>query len=297
MTLVENYHFEIVRPGALSGVVFGAGNDITVEDFDPGAAVWRLEAMSNPVADGFMFGKDRRDGPTWTFALSTDRSTDVEALDSLAELASAWSGDSVRGKAGAVMEMRYMLADRVRSVFGRPRDWAPAPTSRMMSGYLPTLATFQLAHYLAFGAEERVSLSVVPDTVGGLLAPLESPLSTESVGGQRAGQFTVQGEAATPHVAVRFDGPVTNPKLTIGGWTAALDGTVPLGASVTLDARPWARSVLWESGKSAGGMVNRRTRLTNMLLSPGGREAIFTGEDATGTGRATLSWRPAYRSL
>ncbi len=107
--------------------------------------------------------------------------------------------------------------------------------------------------------------------------------------------MTVEGDAKTAPV-VEFHGPVTNPSVTIGPIVIGLTGTIPEGASVTVDTRPWSQG-LTRVGNTAGVTLSRTTRIARSLVGPGAYQATLRGTDATGTARCRVRWRNAHSTL
>lgn len=268
-----------------------------VQTFTPGSVEHRTQDHDNPVGDGLHFGRDLVKPPLWAWELLVYRpGLEQEAADDLAALAGAWSADAVRQSPGAVQSLRYHRAGRTRRVFGRARRFSPVP-ARMRLGRIPVVCDFQLADHLHYGdVEESVTRGLVPATVGGLLAPLSSPLSTLTEAGPRIGQFVVDGDAPT-WARVVFRGPVSNPWAQVAGWRVQLSGSIAYDRSVTVDARPWVRTVRRSDGAYVGGMLTRASRMDRMLLPPGQHEVAFGGIDDTNTATTSLLWRPAWRGL
>src|SRR5699024_5748114 len=125
---------------------------------------------------------------------------------------------------GHVMSLRYEIAGRWRRVVGRPRRFreSSSPSTRA-AGLIDITCTFQLSDPRSFSADPsgEVSLTLVPESSGGLVAPLVSPLTTTRRGGVRAGVVDNPGDAPSP-VVVTFYGPVANPKVYGDGWEVGL---------------------------------------------------------------------------
>lgn len=285
----------------LDGFQFGGESDSVVVQpggFDSGTANWRTQDQDNPSGDSLMFGRDFLTGPTWGFVLLSNEYTATDALDSLDAMATLWLNNASRSTPGAVSTLRYNIGGRTRRVYGRPRRWNTAVTPGLWSGVAPVIADFKRVDALHYDdALRTIQVSIIPATTGGLLAPLAAPLSTLG-GGERQGVIdSVGGSAPTPFIAV-IEGPITSPWISGPGWKLTFLTTLAYDQSLTVDTRPWAKTILRQDGASLAGTLTRTsTPLAEALLKPGGAELIFGGIDATGTARCTVSWRPTYHSL
>jgi hypothetical protein len=97
---------------------------------------------------------------------------------------------------------------------------------------------------------------------------------------------------------VLFNGPVTNPYITIDGRKTALTMNLVAGQQAVIDTAPWARTVLRYPGPSnISGNLTRDTRMSAMALMPGPHELVFGGVDPSGTSKVTIQWRNAWSSL
>jgi hypothetical protein len=145
---------------------------------------------------------------------------------------------------------------------------------------------------------ERVDLNPPPHR--GLVGPLAEPLSMTGQGATTVpGEVVIGGKRPTWPV-IRIYGPISNPACeVVGSWKAELTGlTLTAGQYVTIDPRPWTRTVLRNSGGSAAGSLTRASpRLMDMLLPVGRHDFILRGTDATGLSYMTVSWRDAYPYL
>ncbi len=281
----------------LGAVSFGDGQLVTVAGFDPGAAAWRTQDTPEPMGDSVAFGRDYLEGPTWAFQMLVKRPMDpVAALAASEQLAGVWRNQAGRHTPGAVLALRYGLPGRVRVVYGRPRRWAASVDNRMVSGVIPITADFQCADALHYSdVEDRVDVGLVPASFGGLVSPFVSPLTT--VGGSTRTGVVDVGGTAPAWCRVRLTGPGTNLLVRVGAWEFGLAGSLAAGEWVEASGAPWARMVLRQDGTSGGSLLTRRTRLSQLQLTPGRTEVLFTGIDATNTAKASVWWRPAYHSL
>lgn len=283
----------------LDGYVFGLGRPmLVVEDgFDPGSASWRTQDQSYASGDGKAYGVDYLDAPTWAFDGGCDAQDTASALKTLADFTRAWRAEETRRTPGAVLPLRYRIAGRVRRVYGRPRRLSHAPTNRILGGWLPITADFDCADALHYDdTEASTSIGITVSQNGGLTAPLMEPLSTVTAGAETESGIIVGGDAPTWAV-VTFTGPVSNPYVEVGDWHCGLRGTLAEGEEVTIDSRPWARSVIRNDGASMGGSLDRKTYLDQMKLPPGQHAIVYGGGSEVANSTATVRWRSAYHAL
>lgn len=180
MASLDQYQFELVAGD--KSAQFGLGLPVAVPDggFDPGSPSWRTQDQSNPVMDGIMFGRDYKDGPTWTWQLFANQDTDAQALGALAPLATAWNAREVRNQPGARCFLRYGFGGAFRRVYGRPRNFAlGSPDNRLPQGYQPAAGSFQLANDLYYADTMGSQIvTMVPPSPRGLVMPTTFPMSS-----------------------------------------------------------------------------------------------------------------------
>ena len=286
------------RQYELAGLLFGDRTPLMVTDFDLGAAEWDVQDANNPTTDGTYMGRDYLRPPQWTFTLGTDGQDDVEASALLASLTRAWRTAAPRSTPGAVCELRYGLAGQRRTVFGRPRRFAPiiggAPFEQ---GFASAVADFQLVDALHYDTAERsTEIGMRVTSEGGWVWPATFPIITAG-SGQREGVIEdVGGDAPTPVVVTIF-GPIVNPWIAGPGWRLDLTTTLAYDQSLTVDARPWVNTVIRSDGASLGGALSRTSRLSQARLAPGSSVLSFGGSDPTATAHAVFVWRPAFHSI
>ena len=275
----------------LEGFAFGAEQTWRVAEWDPGERTLAVGDVWPLARDGVLFGRDIESAPEWIYRL---RARHVDVMAALADLRSAWEGRRADPLDTSVL--RYMLAGRVRRVYGRPRRFHPLMTPwARPNRILEVDTTFRLSDPLHYDDGERsVTLRIVPPSTGGLLAPLVAPLSTARSSAPDARFITVRGDAPAP-VRVTFHGPATDPWVRGTGWEVGLNGSIAYDGQVTVDTR--TTTVLRADGASVAGMLTRRTRLAEVRLAPGVHELSFGGIDPTGTASATVAWRDAHYSL
>jgi hypothetical protein len=180
-------------------------------------------------------------------------------------------------------------------VYGRPRRAAPNHTGRK-AGLIGYLADFACADDVFYGPRQSVRVDRVPPPSGGFVSPLVTPVTTIAPSVQ-AGSVTIAGDLRTWLVAA-VHGPIANPVVKVTNrWSLTLLTTVAAGEVVTLDSRPWARTVTRSDGASLAGALTRSSRLSRAWLEPGTYEVSLGGTDATGTAYMDLSWEASYAGL
>ena len=295
--ITGDYQFEI------DGYAFGLHQAVSIIDggFDPGSADWRVQDTDNPVGDGRTFGRDYLGGPSWAWSLFTDQHDDESALLAVKEFATVWRNESGRRTPGEVKALTYQINGRLRRVYGRPRRLAYSPDNMMLGGYLPISATFDCVDALHYDeGESSLVIGTVPFSPGGFPVPAITPWTSVGGVGERTNQIDVAGDALTYPVITFSAGAnavAANPRVTIGDRVYRMAYTIPAGSSVTIDTRPWARTVLTPGGASVAGTLSRDTRLDQASLEPGSHVVSFYCEDLSGQATCTVSWRSAYNSL
>jgi hypothetical protein len=297
---LAEHQFEILPDEAsIAGVGFGIGLDVSVngDGFDPGETEALVQDSVNSTRGSTMFGRDELLGPTWTWAAHVDQTDVITALAAQGELKKAWRADAVRQRPGATSVIRYRIGDRVRRVYGRPRRWAAPPDNKILSGFIPVTMTFKTADDLHYAdTETATDIGFVAESAGGFIFPTTFP-ATALPAGQRDGLITVGGDVAT-YPIIRFNGPVTNPRLACdNSWSVQLDMSIADGQYVEIDTRPWKLTVLRLNAYSEAGKLGKRTRMKDMVLTPGNHDLAFTGNSAEGTASCIVRWRDAYASL
>lgn len=291
--VLEEKQFEV------GGVAFGLDCPVRLkaDGWNPGPAATRTQDVELPGSDGVRMGKDLKGGATWAFSLYTNGADEDEAWESLSYLADVWDDESIRLESEAVVPLRYRVAGRTRRVYGRPRRWTPTINNTSMGGRIDIEADFGLVSHLIFddsGKSERISINPPLELDAGLEVPFEPPFDTSAGAAERESTITIGGRVSTP-ITVTFEGPVLNPSVRVGGWTAQVLDYVFDDDPVTIDGRPWVRSATRRSG-GAVRVSPRVTRISKMWLPPGTHEVVFTGDDLSGTAAVVISWHDAYRS-
>lgn len=281
----------------LGGIEFGGLGDLIIQEFDPGDTEITVNDANIPMGDGVMVGRDFLGGKTWGFTLATNRADVEGARRTAAQLGTMWRSPSIRRTPGAVVPLSYRVGSQWRRVYGRPGRWAdPIPDVRAMQGVMVVACDFRVTDPRHFAEDQSVvTLTVVPESTGGLRFPARAPFRFNSRGGARVGLVDNQGDAATPLI-VTFHGPCRDPKVVAAaGWEIGLVGSLAYDVSVTVDAL--AKTVTRSDGAEVPGMLTRATVLSRAELPVGQSDITFTCVDETATAKAVLSYRHAFTTL
>lgn len=297
----------------LEGVVFGLDAPLHVEasGWAPGTAALSNQDVQLPGRDSVRMGKDFFAGATWQFSMFTIAETEEQAWEDVSDLQAVWPTDALRLDSGAVVPLRYRVADVVRRVYGRPRRFTTSVNNGSLGGLLTIEADFgTVDHRVYDDVEQSVTVELAPpvDTGQGVIPPFIPPYVPSRSDQTRKTTVQVGGKVPTP-VTITIDGDVDAAVVTLASYVdpddidagtvelfkAALRDPVVAGNPVTFDARPWARSVTKRFG--GGAAVNPRiSRVSEMYLPPGQHEITFTGANPTGDATATVAWRNARRT-
>lgn len=281
------------------------GVDIALNDGDPyfitglpelGQVDPEVQDASYPGGDGTQFGRDTTPGPTLTLELGVNEYGTVTGLDAHGRLARAWRGDSIRSKPGAVAELSVTVGGRTRATYGRPRRFASVLHQTNSAGWSGATADFQRVNDVWYDAQvQTVTVSLVPTPAGGFVSPFVFPL-TSTAAAERGGLIQTEGNLDTwPVVAVH--GPVTNPSVElVGVGKFTVNASLAWDQTVTIDTRPWSRTVRRNDGAAMAGKLPRTSlRLSEAKLPPETLiPIVYRGTDATGTSSASVSWQDAY---
>jgi hypothetical protein len=302
--LREHQH-EISRTSGTEGLVFGTEDTGYLTLLRPAHTSGEVRATDGerPQEDGIMFGRDYRGAKMVTFEIGvlTDKINGLGALDAhrsnldyLNTLEAFWLDETWRNSPRAMAMLRSHEAGQTWRCYGRPRRYDETVGKLTESGYTPIVCDFQLIDDRWYAdVESLVDVPLIAPPEGGLVAPLVAPLTTTlSTSGQAV---AVVGGTRTTWPVVEFHGPVTNPELTIGDLTIGLTMSLAYDHTITVDTRPWSRSVTRNTdGAGFAGNLSRRTPvMRKALLATGAHEMTYRGTDATGTSWARLRWRDA----
>lgn len=245
----------------------GGGDTFFLKDPEFAPVSIKNEDTDRPRADGVNYGQDFRGGRTITLELGIDGTSQSDALSKLGRLEAAWRADVIRSAAGAVASMTISTPGRPRVVYGRPRRLAWNP-KHLKDNYITVVADFA-QHDDVFYATTEEAITVA------------STGSTITVGGDLP---------AWP--VIRLNGAGTNPTVTVTGrYTLGMTAAIAAGDVVTLDSRPWKRTITRTNGTSLAGSLTTG-RLAKAGLPPGTYTVNYTGADSV-----EFTWRNSYASL
>lgn len=294
MAITEDFQFD------LNGYTFGYRMPISVDQagFTPEAGETIDQDQINPATGARMMGRDVASAGVWSWMMHMNTETDQDALAELARMGRLWKND---GKGwpttGTVAMLSYRIGGRTRVVFGRPRAFDYSLDNRLLGGYIPPSATFALSSPLHYDSNEQVVLMKLgTEPSEGLAFPAAMPFTFETVPGfVPSWQVKVAGDAPTAPI-VKFTGPVMDPSVTIGTFELGFSGSLPEGASIEVDCRPWAHTMR-RVGSSPDLAPSRDTRLNRALLQPGTYAGQYRGLDLSGKSSCQVRWRDAWVTL
>lgn len=280
-----------------TSVTFGPGDlpifNRTTPDF--GSVEVEVADQRRPRADGRNFGTDYRGGMTFAFDLGIRGVTSSDARTEAALLQRAWRADSVRGTPGAVASLAFRYDGRERVVYGRPRRFAPDYSDVSTNRLVTAQADFVTVDDRFYGPAltDPVYIPLVPKPVGGLLAPLQEPLTTTESSNRSIGIIVGGEDDAWPVVEVT--GPITSPTIEVVGlWRMDFDLSLAYDETLTIDTRPWARTVTRNGASVAGKVTGTSPRLADASIPPGAYSVALRGTSATGTPTATVRLQESY---
>ena len=280
-----------VTVGETSEDLFLTDVELDLGDMRTGDAEWPIRHGSRPGIDYLEAGS-----LTLTMCSSPNAQDDASANAAVSSFVRAWRL-GLREEPGRLAPLWVSVGGRSRVVYGRPGRLAPpAPGSNAMKqGVAMLTAEFRILDPLVYAASSSdVTVSVVPKTLGGIIAPIVTPVTTALTSDTSYRFITVGGDADAPF-SVTFHGPATDPKVVVDGVEVSVVGKIEYDEDVTVDGR--ARTVTLADGSPAAFRLSRGTRIDRMRLTPGEHEISFTATDRTGTARATVSVTPSYYHL
>lgn len=249
-----------------------------------------------PRTDGQLFGADVRGGRTVGFSLALRGSSEAATLALLATASAAWRADSIRWTPGAYATLTTNSDGRLRTLFGRPRRFAPNDDNRK-TGLVTVECDFQAMDDRFYAdAETGISVPFIAPPSSGVVAPVTTPVTTTPQASTPGG-IVIGGDLETCPV-ITINGPILNPTVAaVNRWSLQLMMQIVAGQSVTIDTRPWVRAVTSSSGASFAGALTRTSRLDRAVLSPGAYAVSLSGVDNTGLSSMQFAWRDSYSSL
>lgn len=223
------------------------------------------------------------------------------ASDGVDLLRQAWRADAVRGRAGGVAWLLHRTAGRTRQVYGRPRKFAVGDSRLTRQGYTPVVCDFVTIDDRFYSSVEKRAEMYDAYYTGPVWRP-----GRPGAGGfqsKKSARIEQLGRVDT-YPYVRIHGPCRDPKVTVAGlWTVQVAMAIQKGDHVTIDARPWARTVMHDMGSSTRSVADKLTsaspRLAEMRIPPGYWTASLaysrvSSGPVLGGPRVEIVWRDAF---
>lgn len=262
--------------------------DVSLGDVRTADVPWPLRSGSRP-------GAEYLDAGSVTMTMVTPYGiNDAAAADAATgRFLRAWR-QGMKEAPGVLTPLLVEAHGKARVVYGRPgRISPPIPGSYGLDqGIAEIVAEFRILDPIVYDAEPTgVTLSVIPKSLGGIIAPLVTPITTTITSGVEYRILTVPGDAPAP-LRVIFHGPALDPVVRVNGVEIGVSGTILYDENVIADGRD--RTVLLSDGRQAATRLSRRSRLDRLVAEPGEHEISFSATDRTGTARVTVEATPAY---
>lgn len=285
----------------IGGFRFGGLFDtILLDSFDPGEAAWDTQDQESPFGQNVVFGRDTLRGPEWTLDAFTNGYDVDDSLDAVDNFAKAWRAVELKDQPGAYQILRYRIGNSTRRVYGRSRKFYHLHDPRTYSGTAPISASFRLMSNHYYDDEHReTTMSIVPPSTGGLIAPLIAPLTSFGRGSSRGGVIADVGGSAPAPFHAYFQGPIDRPYLedSEGRWKIQLNMSLASDQIIHIATHSGMFVVEDNFGRNWAGRLSPMTRINSARLYPGAMTLNFGGSDITGTASASVIWRPTYNTL
>ncbi|MGP4916248.1 hypothetical protein ACTXJ9_11155 [Brachybacterium tyrofermentans] len=284
---------------SLHGVTIGEpGHDLVVTAFDPSFGDVRTGDVEWPLRHGSRPGVDFLEAGTISMTLRSGYGvrTRAEADRVTSGFMRAWRRD-LSVAPGVLTPLLVQTGDTARLVYGRAgRISPPVPDSVLMrQGLVEIVCEFRVMDPVVYDVSPTgLTISVVPRSLGGIIAPIVTPVTTTLRSGVEYRMLDVPGDAPAP-LTVTFHGPATDPQVKIGGTVVGISGSIAYDEDIVVDGQ--TRTVQLATGAPAGHRLSRVSRLDQLAAPPGVHEIAFTATDRTGTARVTVEATPAYYHL
>lgn len=248
-----------------------------------------------PLRHGARPGAEYLDAGSITLTMVTPYGiNDAAAADAATgRFLAAWRR-GLKEPPGVLTPLLVEVGGKARVVYGRPgRVSPPIPGSYgLEQGIAEIVAEFRVLDPVVYSPDPTgVTLSVIPKSLGGIIAPIVTPVTTTITSGVEYRVITVPGTAPAP-LRVTFHGPAEDPVVRVDGVEIGVTGTILYDEDIVADGRD--RTVLFTDGRQAATRLSRRSRLDRLVVDPGDHEISFSATDRTGTARVTVEATPAY---
>lgn len=274
------------------------GYDLVITGFEPDIGDVRTSDAAWPLRNGSRAGVDFLDAGAITMTLRTRYGirTREQADQVSSAFMRAWRRD-LDAPPGHQTPLLVESGPKARLVYGRAgRINPPAVDSVLLrQGLAEIIAEFRVLDPLVYGVTPAsVSISVIPRSIGGIIAPITTPVITTMTSGTEYRVLSVAGDAPAP-LRVTFHGPAQDPVVRVAGVEVGITGQIAYDEDITVDGR--ARTVALADGSPAAHRLTRASRLDRLSVRPGEHEVAFSATDRTGTARVTVEATPAYYHL
>jgi hypothetical protein len=292
-----------------------------------------------PGEDGIRMGRDYKRSATVTFELAVDGVdgpvdrhypmrpwangelvggwTDAEMVKAFANkregpdswagegvdmLRQVWEAEAVRQSSTRIAWLRHKRAGRIRRLFGRPRKFDVAHSRFERMGYVPCVGEFVSIDGRFYDDDEQ-SVEMHDYYIGGLAPRPGRPNGWFGVTSQKTATIQAKGRLTTyPRIVIY--GPCQNPKVTLSGlWAMQLSTIIATGDYITVDPRPWVRTVIrttssGSTSSAADKLTRASPRLAEMKIPPGNWTTSLAYTRATtrllAGPRVEIYWRDAH---
>lgn len=284
---------------SLHGVTVGEpGHDLVLTAFDPSFGDVRTGDVEWPLRHGSRPGVDFLEAGTISMTLRSGYGIRTRAEADLVtrEFMRAWRRD-LSAAPGVLTPLLVQAGDTARLVYGRAgRVSPPVPDSVLMrQGLVEIICEFRVMDPVVYDLSQTgLTISVVPRSLGGIIAPVVTPVTTTMTSGVEYRMLDVPGDAPAP-LRITFHGPATDPVVRLGGVEIGIAGTLLYDEDIVVDGR--SRTVELSTGAPAAHRLSRASRLDQLTVPPGTHEVAFSATDRTGTARVTVEASPAYYHL
>ena len=283
---------------SINGVrVGGYDLPLVISGLESALGTVRADDATMPWTHGARPGLDWLEPGAVTLTVSTGAGIGwADALRLHEELAAAWRAD-LGAQPGQLTELTLEAGGRTRVLLGRCRRLAtPIPDGVLVrQGAATTIAEFEVLVPFAFAEHwTETTITVVPRSLGGIIAPIVTPVTTLLTSGTAYRTITLTGSAPSP-LQVVFHGPAKDPRLTVGGVEVGIVGDVAYDEHITIDGL--TRTALTQDGRPAATRLTRSTQMHRLTLPQGVHELQLTATDRTGTAAVTVRARDAHYTL
>lgn len=278
--------------------VGGNTGPLIITDYSAPTTDLRTDYVDKLQRDGSVLSKDFLGSTSHQFTVATNGKSLQDALDLAGSLEAAWKNSSVRASTAPVaLDYSNDGGQTWSRMYGKPGKFTSlTPNVRATLGVGILELEFVQSdprHYSA--TEFSTTIDGTASNVGGIIAPIVSPITTVASGEARAGILTNEGDLPSP-ARVRFHGPSTNPSIrTDRGYTIGYKGTLAYDQWVEING--FSNEVKLNNGVSVAGRLDRRTRLSNLNVPSGRSEWSYSATDVSGTSKAVIYFREAHTSM